>query len=66
MQGTGKIGRAQEIMDELEEKIAGYHERKRTEEQLLMSQEIHPQPTKTKSTFKLFTKPPQNTHHMNI
>ena len=37
-QRVGKIERTHDILNELEQKMAGYHERKRTEEQLLMSQ----------------------------
>ncbi len=65
----GKIGKTHEILDQLELKMAGYHERKRTEEQLLESREEPPQqPTKTKSTFKLFSKPQSqvNTQKMDL
>lgn len=46
--------------------MAGYHERKRTEEQLLESREEAPvQPTKNKNTFKLFSNQ-LNTRKMDL
>ena len=65
----GKLGKTNELVDQLERKLAGYHDRKRTEEQLLCSVEEPNIPTKTKNTFKLYTKPNNQTNntkmHMN-
>jgi hypothetical protein len=59
----GKIGKTNELLDQLENKMNGYFGRKKTEEHLLNSEnksDLIQEPIKPKSTFKLFSKATSN------
>lgn len=59
----GKIGKTNELLDQLENKMNGYFGRKKTEDHLLNSEnqtDLIQEPIKPKSTFKLFSKVTSN------